>query len=209
MRKSVSGMNSKLLPGKPRFFAVAAATALLLVACGEDPAQPAGSAGTTRPAQTKATADETRGMVSGVTDEKKKGAPVDLKFEIRSRPLLNEALPIDIAFIPRQGSDLLRATFLATEGLSVTTSPEPAEYKDVQAQGVYRHTLTVVPKQEGVFYVTAIVVMNTSSGAAEARTFQIPLLIGAPADATEATKAPEDPGQPAAPAPAPTATDSN
>jgi hypothetical protein len=184
-------METNALHRALRSIAGAAVVVLCLVACGEDAAQPAGpAADTTRQARAKATVDETRGMVAGVTDEKKKGAPVDLKFEIKSRPALNEALPIDIAFVPREASELLRATFLATEGVSVSQSPEPAEYKDVQPQGVYRHTLTVVPKQDGVFYVTAIVVMNTSSGAAESRTFQIPVLVGAPEDATEATKAP-------------------
>jgi hypothetical protein len=201
--------NGNVFRAVQRSFAGAVAVALVLVACGEDPAQPARPAGEARQAQAKAGVDETRGMVSGVTDEKKKGAAVDLRFELKSRPTLNESLPIEVAFVPREASELLRATFLAPEGISVNQSPEPAEYKDVQPQGVYRHTLTVVPKQDGVFYVTAIVVMNTSSGVAESRTFQIPVLVGAPEDATEATKSPETGAAAATTQPQPPTADSN
>jgi len=207
----MSTMETNALRVTLRSFAGAVAVVLALAACGDDAAQPVAPSADARQARAKAPVDETKGMVAGVTDEKKKGAPVDLKFEIRSRPSLNESLPIEVVFVPREASELLRATFLATDGVSVSQSPEPAEYKDVQAGGVYRHLLTIVPKQDGVFYITAIVVMNTSGGAAETRTFQIPVLVGAPEDATEATKAPTaETGAAAAAAPTPSVTtDSN
>jgi len=42
---------------------------------------------------------------------------------------------------------------------------------------VYRHTLTVTPRENGEYYLGVIVVMSMANGP-EARTFNIPVLVG-------------------------------
>src|SRR6185295_11313821 len=114
----------------------------------------------------------------------KPGAPVDLKFKIGERPEVGKPVPIEIAFVPRVSTDQMRATFIATDGLQVRPSQVPATFEKVQPSSVYRYSLTVVPREEGVYYVSAIVLMDLPSGT-EARTFNIPVLVGVPSEATE------------------------
>lgn len=169
-----------------RSIAAAACLSGLLLACGDeapdaDATQAGGTpkqAATPKPSAAAAAAEATRGMVSGVTNTSKPGAPVDLKFELKARPEAGQPLPIEIALVPRVASESLRATFIATDGLTVH-SGGPAEYAKAQAAAVYRHTLTVVPREDGVYYLSAIVLMDMPNGP-EARTFSIPVIVGAP-----------------------------
>lgn len=174
------------------FLACALATAGLLVACGNDGSDANGAVSSAPPANqaapdaAAAAAEATKGMVAGVTNPAKPGAPVEVKFEIKDRPGPGKPLPIELAFIPLQDSDYLRVTFIATDGLTVQQSPTMPEYRDVDAGAVYRHTLTVVPREDGVYYASVIVVMELQNGA-EARSFSIPVIVGAP-DGAAATK---------------------
>lgn len=186
------------------FLACALAATGLLVACGNDGSDATGAATSAptpaapaTPDKRNAVAEATKGMVAGVTNTAKPGAPVELKFELKDRPRPGVPLPIELAFIPLQDTDYLRATFIATDGLTVQQSPTTPEYRKVEAHGVYRFTLTVVPREDGVYYTSVIVVMELPNGA-EARSFSIPVIVGAPVDDT--TSKPQPPkdatGQP-------------
>lgn len=169
------------------------------MACGEEarddgtapPAAATKPAATAKPLAGATIAEATKGMVSGVTNPSKPGAPVDLKFELKARPEAGQPLPIEIAFVPRVATESLRATFIATEGLSVSSSV-PAEFQKAQPASVYRHTLTVVPREDGVYYVSAIVLMDMPNGP-EARTFSIPVIVGAPQEDLEPASRPASP----------------
>jgi hypothetical protein len=176
------------------------ALGLVFAACGDDPADDAaGKPGATSRTNVAKAPDPTKGMVRGVTDEKKPGAPLDVRFEVKERPTVDKPVPIELAFIPSKPSELLRATFLAADGMTVDAGSAPPEYRNVEAEGVYRHTIRVTPKKEGVFYLTAIVVMTMPTGV-ESRTFNIPLVVGAPGEGGEATpdRPAEATGSPAA-----------
>lgn len=177
----------------------------LLVACGNDGSDATGAVSSTpsptAPGATDhatAVAEATKGMVAAVTNPAKPGAPVELKFELKNRPQAGVPLPIELAFVPLQDTDYLRATFIATDGLAVHQSPTTPEYRNVEAGGIYRYTLNVVPRGDGVYYASVIVVMELPNGA-EARSFSIPVIVGAPSDTDTASKpqAPTDAtGQP-------------
>lgn len=173
---------------------VVSALLLALAACGKDTeSNPAAapvdaSASAAGKAADDTVADATRGMVAGVTAGKS-GGLVDLKFKIKARPQLGQPLVIDVAYLPNVASDLMRATFISTEGLSVRSSAVPADYERVQPGAVYRHQLTVVPRDSGVYFVSAIVSMQTSTGDVT-RTFSIPVVVGAPPESEAAVQAP-------------------
>lgn len=172
---------------------LASALVLALVACGNDTESNPAASPVAAPvpgdaAAANSVADATRGMVAGVTVGKP-GGLVDLKFKVKSRPELGQPLPIDVAFIPTVASELMRATFISTEGLSVRSSEVPADYERVQPGAVYRHVLTVVPRDNGVYFVSAIVSMQTSAGDVT-RTFSIPVVVGAPPESEAAGPAP-------------------
>lgn len=178
-----------------RALLIVSALVFALGACGKDmgsnsgtmPAQ-APSPGDDAAATGDGVADATRDMVAGVTTGKA-GGLVDLKFKIKSRPELGQPLAIDIAILPKVASELMRANFIASEGLTVRTSPVPADYQQVQPGAIFRHELTVVPRENGVYFVSAIVLVQTDAGDV-ARTFSIPVVVGAPPESEATGQAP-------------------
>jgi hypothetical protein len=81
----------------------------------------------------------------------------------------------------------MNVTYLATEGLAVETSTLPSRYERVQPGSVYRHQATVVPRADGVFSLSAIVMVQTDQGDVT-RTFSIPIVVGAPPDQASSAK---------------------
>lgn len=168
-----------------RDLVVVAIFAALLTACGDNPEPVAAGApatATAKPAAPAAAMEEaTRGMVSGVAPGRVEDAPVDLKFDLKSRPEVGKPVTIDIALLPKVASEVMNVTYLANEGLTVQTSPLPSRYERVQPGSVYRHQATVVPRENGVFSLSAIVMVQTDAGDVT-RTFSIPVVVGAPPD---------------------------
>ncbi len=192
-----------------RRLALLLAAAVALAACGnEAPVEPDPAAAKT--AETAAAAEKasaalaeaTKHMVSGYSPPGKPGAPVDLWWEMKDRPKAGEPMTIELAMVPRIDTTHLRATFIATDGLNVRPSPTPASFKDAEAGGIYRHSLAVVPREDGAYYVSVIVLMDLEGGP-QARTFSMPVMVGAPADiAAKPQPATDSTGQPIEPMPA-------
>jgi hypothetical protein len=177
-------MRTREMTSRRDLFIVATLVALLS-ACGED-SEPTAQGPAATPAPTPAaTASEveeaTRGMVAGVAPGRAADAVVDLKFELKSRPEVGKPLTIDIALLPNVATDVMNVTYLANEGLTVQTSNLPSRYERVQRGSVYRHQATVIPKDNGVFSLSAIVMVQTEAGDVT-RTFSIPVVVGAPPD---------------------------
>ncbi len=118
-------------------------------------------------------------MVRGVSAGKDES--VELKFELKDRPELGQPLIIAIALLPKISASAMRVTYISTDALAVQPMAAPAEYRDILAGNVYRHELSVVPRDNGVYYVSAVVLLDSDTGSV-ARTFAIPVVVGAPAD---------------------------
>ena len=152
-----------------------------LAGCDREPQDAQGPAAATSAKQSKAApADEAalKRMVSGVSAGKE-DSTVDLKFELKARPQIGQPLAIDVALLPKLAADTMRVTYISTDALAVQTATLPGEYHNVQVGGVYRHEVTVIPRDNGVYYVSAVVVLDSETGSAT-RTFAIPVLVGAP-----------------------------
>jgi hypothetical protein len=128
-------------------------------------------------------------MVSGVAAGRAADAVVDLKFELKSRPEVGKPLTIDVALLPTVNTDVMNITYLAADGLTVQPTPMPSKYERVQAGSVYRNQAIVTPKENGVFSLSAIVMVQTATGDVT-RTFSIPVVIGAPPDDEAKSAAP-------------------
>ena len=128
-------------------------------------------------------------MVSGVAAGRAADAFVDLKFELKARPEIGKPLTIDVALLPRVATEAMNVTYLANEGLAVQQSSMPSKYEHVQAGSVYRHQATVVPSDQGVYSLSAIVMVQTDTGDVT-RTFSIPVVVGAPPDNEAISAAP-------------------
>ena len=154
----------------------------MLSACGSDEPPPAAASTTDVAKQTAqpkpatpAVADGTEKMARAVGNGKP-GAAVDIKYEFASKPEVGKPVQLEIALIPSAGVDSLEATFSGMEGITLA-GPLTASISSAKAGEPFKHSLSVLANQSGVFYITVSV--NTQiSGATLGRTFSIPFVAG-------------------------------
>lgn len=169
------------------------ASMALLAACGSDPdptatapvaaTQPPEQAQPALPKADDATAKMARAVGGG-----KPGAAVDIKYDFLSRPEVSKPVELEVALIPNAGVDSMEATFSGMEGITLAGNLT-ASFGSVKAGEPYKHTLSVLPDRNGVFYVTVSV--NTKIGGATlGRTFSIPFVVGS-APVQQKAKAPQ------------------
>ena len=129
-------------------------------------------------------------MVSAVSSGKPSGE-LELKFELRGRPVVGEPVDIDLALIPAQDLDRVYAIFQAGEGLELTKGGKTAEIDHPPAGIPIPHTLTIVAQRDGVFYVSGVVLTDSPTQSVS-HSFSIPVIAGAgisvPAGAAETTQ---------------------
>lgn len=161
---------------------------LMLVAafagCSRAPQNEQAPTGATPSTQSKATTESNaalKGMVSGVSAGKDE-ATVDLKFELKARPQIGQPLTIEVVLLPKLAAETMRVTYISTDALAVQPVTLPGEYHGVQAGSVYHHEVSVIPRDNGVYYVSAVVLLDSETGSL-ARTFAIPVVVGPPPEA--------------------------
>lgn len=115
-------------------------------------------------------------MVAAVSGAKQPG-PAELRFEIANKPEVGKPVEIHLELIPNSGVERMLATFTAGEGLELKTGNATPTYAQPEAGKSIEHTVTVVPKANGIFYVTATVQTDTETESM-ARIFTIPLIAG-------------------------------
>ena len=153
------------------------ATAACLGACGssESDDAAAGSTGAASGATRKPKGDASE-MVAAVSAKPGQGV-VDLKFTLMSRPKVGEPVDIELAMTPSTQLEMLFARFQVAEGLQLVSGGE-TDHLEHPAPGVpIGHKITVLPKSDGIFYVTAVVLADSEKDSV-ARTFTIPLIAG-------------------------------
>lgn len=128
------------------------------------------------------------GMVAAVSATGKPGAPVELKFDIAARPELGQPLEVAVAVVPRSADvSQLRVVFQSNEAVEVQSGNEAVQDKPVDGVAM-THTVTVVPRREGVFYLGAVALIEGPGGSV-ARSFAIPIIVGDPVAAERALAA--------------------
>jgi hypothetical protein len=115
-------------------------------------------------------------MVSAVNTGTEKST-VELKFELTQRPEVDKPLDIALAFIPTSRLDRLSARFTAAEGLEVVKGAETEQFARPVVGSAITHTLTVIPKRDGIFSIQAVVLMDSESESVS-RQYLIPLIAG-------------------------------
>lgn len=162
-------------------FCVAAALVLLLAAlngCGK--AEHAGRAAPRSRAATQKGPDAAQlalaNMVSAVGSGKSSG-DLELKFELRGRPVVGESVDIDLALIPGPNLDRVYAVFQAADGLQLTQGGSTPAVEHPPAGVPISHTVTIVPQRDGIFYVSAVV-LEDSPTQSVTRSFSIPVIAG-------------------------------
>ena len=156
--------------------ALAFGLALILAGCDSQPDPTAPT-----PASSRKSADPSGTDADMVTafSTRSTGQPglVDLKFKLAKRPAVGEPVEIALELVPTVALERLFARFQAADGLQIVSGAE-SEHFEHPAKGVpVGHKITVTPRADGIFYVTAIVLADSDKESV-ARTFSFPLIAG-------------------------------
>lgn len=170
-----------------RIFSLLAA-AMLLAACNSEPApeskaEPSAKAAKAKPsaaakeaATATAAANDATAKMARAVGNGKPGAAVDIRYDIRARPEAGKSVEVEVALVPGPGVDSMEATFAGMDGITLA-GPLTASFPTVKAGEPYKHTLSLLPDRNGVFYIT--VAVNTQMGNSSlGRTFSIPFVVG-------------------------------
>lgn len=165
-------------------------TAVLLAGCNSEPA-PDAAAPTTPPTakpvvQAEQSPTDPTAKMSRAVGNGKPGAAVDIKYDFRAKPEVGKPVEVKLAFIPSVGVEGLEAKITDMDGITVAGGLNP-QFNNVQAGQPYEHSFSLLAHRAGVFYVS-VEVTTQIGGASSARTFSIPLSVGAVA--TQQKKAP-------------------
>ncbi len=156
------------------------ATVGLLAACGSGSTE---SIAARRAAVHKAVSAgdaQARNMVNAVADAKGGDpVPVQVKFQLRSRPDVAQPLDVDIVIVPISGSvDRVVGTVEGEDGLDIVDGGQiPAADRPPEGVSI-PHTIRVLPKRDGIFTLSAVLTVD-SAGQSNRETYSIPIIAGA------------------------------
>jgi hypothetical protein len=165
-----------------RNFALCLAAAALLAGCGSrsssgDAAGQAAAKPMTR--KTVSAVDElSANMVSAVAASKPSTLPIQVKFDLRGRPDVGQPVEVDLAIVSMSASvDRVSGKVEGEDALEVVDGAQIAA-TDRPVEGTpIRHSVKVLPRQEGIFTVRAVVTVD-AGGQTSTETYAIPLIAG-------------------------------
>lgn len=162
--------------GATRTAALVLAVAVAMSGCGlsSEPAAPTGAqaAQKVRKALSRAQPD----MVAAVSSSKAPG-PVDLRFELATRPVVGQPANIEFALTPSVELDRLYVRFQGSDELQLVKGEETPHLQRPPVGVPVKHTVTVIAKADGIFPLTAVVVSDAPTQSL-ARTYSIPIIAG-------------------------------
>ncbi len=132
----------------------------------------------------------------------KGGPPVGLKFELRSTPQAGQPVALDLVVLP-DAAEIQRidARFDGGENLPLVEGGDLGAVEKPAQGSVIRHVIRLLPKQDGIFTVTAAVTVTLTNDSIT-RTFTIPVVVGeglpeltAKSEAGEGDSAPRTPSK--------------
>jgi hypothetical protein len=172
---------------------VVLASFCLLAGCGDPPpeqtAAPVPSKVPAGPKLANLPADMVAAVSAGKT-----ATSIGVHFALRGTPTIGVPLPVEISLVPHRKFEVVRAQFQSHDGLELTAGGNLEPKENVAAEAVIKHNLTLLPGQEGLFMVTAVIDSESDEGNV-IRVFSIPVIV--PPSSTAA------PSQPKPPPPAP------
>jgi hypothetical protein len=116
-------------------------------------------------------------MVAAVSNSKSRST-VDVRFAIPERPVVGQPVEIQLSLTPSVELERLVARFQVPEGVQLVSGEETGHHDQPALGAEISHTLTVVPKADGIYNITAVV-LTDSDKESIARVYSIPLIAGA------------------------------
>ncbi len=120
-------------------------------------------------------AELTVGMVEATTTGKSQ-LPVELKFDLPQRPVVGQALNINVAVMPQIAAASGNIEVTGGDGLTVDPETIHIELPAVEAGQVYRQNVKVTPTTAGVLLLSLTVSLKRDESN-ESRAFYIPLIV--------------------------------
>jgi hypothetical protein len=119
----------------------------------------------------------TIGMVQAASLGKSQ-VPVELKFDVLQRPSVGHALEIALALLPQIAASPATLQMTVSDGLSVAAGSDTLEIPSVETAEVYRRTVRLTPRAEGMQFLDVTVTMKHDE-ISESREFSVPLIVAA------------------------------
>jgi hypothetical protein len=119
-------------------------------------------------------AEQTVGMVQA-SSQGKSQVPVELKFDLASRPKVGQPLDINLALIAQISASPATIQVSGADDVSVAPGANQFDIPSAEAGEVYRHTVSVTPNAEGVVLV-GVTVLLKHDDVVDQRVFSIPVI---------------------------------
>jgi hypothetical protein len=119
-------------------------------------------------------AELTAGMVQAASAGKSQ-VPVELKFELASRPKVGQPLEINLALISHIDAGAASLHVTGADGFILASEGTQLDLPAAQADEVYRHNVNVTPTAEGIL-VVAVTVSLKHDEVVDQRIFSIPII---------------------------------
>jgi hypothetical protein len=119
-------------------------------------------------------AEQTAGMVQAAAIGKSQ-VPVELKFDVAERPKVGQPVEINLALIAQISASLATIQVSGADDVAVAPGGNQFEIPSEEAGEVYRHTLSVTPKAEGVLLLGVTVLLKHDE-LLDQRVFSIPII---------------------------------
>jgi hypothetical protein len=198
-------MINSISPRALRQLAAIMALAAVLAACSRGGDEPA--ADTAPPAVSGTPADAAAPPVESPDDARmangvatgNAGAAVDLKYDVLVKPAVGQPFEVELALLPRLAADVLEVEVTGVPGLTVV-SGGGTRFEGVTAGARHAAKVLVQADEPGIYYASVVARMITPVQT-EARTFAVPVVVGAvpaaiPSPPAEVSGAPAEPEQP-------------
>lgn len=118
-------------------------------------------------------------MVSAVADPKGPPVPLQVKFQLRSRPQPSEPVEVAIQITPVSGNvDRVSGTVQGEDGLELVDGAQIGPQERPPEGVPIAHTVKVVPKHDGIFTLSAMLSVDVA-GQTTKETYSIPVIAGA------------------------------
>lgn len=193
-------MNDTFRPGAATRVLAIVALAAVLAACGRGKDEqaaatdtPAAAGSPANGAAAPAESPDDKRMANAVVTGKT-SAPVDLKYDVLAKPDVGQPFEVELAFAPRLPAAALEVEVTGIPGLTVV-SGGATRFENVTAGERYVAKALVQADAPGIFYANVVAKMVTQVQT-EARTFSVPVVVGAVPAAQKAEPAKDASGEP-------------
>jgi hypothetical protein len=117
-----------------------------------------------------------RTMVAAVSSSRTPGV-VDLRFMLSGKPEVGQPVDIQFAITPTRNLENLFIRFIAADGLNIARGAETGNLEHPPVGVTIDHTVAVIPKSDGIYYLTAVVVSDSETESVT-RNYSIPIIAG-------------------------------